>query len=132
MGETVRHVARHRGRWLALLLFSAAALTCGARDRRTGWGDGVRSLGCTLLPTTRAFRFCLAGERNLGSRVLAPCARRLVSDWPARFGHKSLLAETLVDPAFRGTVYRAANRVEVGRTRGFARAGPGYNAHGRP
>ena len=39
MGETVRYVAHHRGRWLALLVFSAPALKCGARplDRLEPW-----------------------------------------------------------------------------------------------
>ena len=31
MGETVRYVAHHHGRWLALVVFSAPALKCGAR-----------------------------------------------------------------------------------------------------
>ena len=67
------------------------------------------------------------------SGVLSLCTRRLVRDWPARFGHEVLLAETFVDPAlFRGTVYRAANWIEVGRTRGFARDGHGYSEHARP
>ena len=39
-----------------------------------------------------------------------------------------VLAETFVDPArFHGTVYRAANWVEVGRTRGFRRQRRGYS-----
>ena len=36
MGETVRYVAHHRGRRLALAVFSAPALKCGARDRWIG------------------------------------------------------------------------------------------------
>ena len=44
-----------------------------------------------------------------------------------------LLLETFVDPSrFHGTVYRAANWHCVGQTRGFARAGAGYVAHGQP
>ena len=50
-------------------------------------------------PTTRRFLILPGGgERNLGSRVLSLCTRRLVRDWPARFGHDVLLAETFVDP----------------------------------
>ena len=49
-----------------------------------------------------------------------------MSDWPARFGHDVLLVETFVDPArFRGTVYRAANWIQVGR------GGHGYSAQAR-
>ena len=42
MGETVRYVAHHHGRWLALLVFSAPALKCGARDRWIGWDYSVQ------------------------------------------------------------------------------------------
>ena len=70
------------------------------------------------------------GPRNLGSRVLLLCTRRLVRDWLIRFGHDVLLAETFVDPAlFRGTVYCAANWIEVRCTRGFARGGAGCSEH---
>ena len=133
MGETVRYVAHHQGRWLALAVFSAPALKCGARDRWIGWDYGVQFARLHLLTNNSRFLILPGGPRNLGSRVLSLCTRRLVRDWPARFGHELLLAETFVDPAlFRGTVYRAANWVEVGRTRGFARNGHGYSEHARP
>ena len=133
MGETVRYVAHHRGRWLALLVFSAPALKCGARDRWIGWDRGLQFGRLHLVTNNARFLILPGGERNLGSRVLSLCMRRLVRDWPARFGHDVLLAETFVDPAlFRGTVYRAANWIEVGRTRGFARGGQGYSEHARP
>ena len=133
MGETVRYVAHHRGRWLALLVFSAPALKCGARDRWIGWAYGVQFGRLHLVTNNSRFLILPGGPPNLGSRVLSLCTRRLASDWPARFGHDVLLAETFVDPArFRGTVYRAANWVEVGRTRGFARGGAGYSEHARP
>ncbi len=52
------------------------------------------------------------------------CARRIVRDWPARFGHEIPPPETFADPArFRGTACRAANWIVAGLTRGFARHG---------
>ena len=58
-----------------------------------------------LVTNNSRFLILPGGERNLGSRVLSLCTRRLVRDWPARFGHEVLLAETFVDPdLFRGTV----------------------------
>ena len=133
MGETVRYVAHHGGRWLALAMFSAPALKCGVRDHWIGWDRGVQFGRLHLVTNNSRFLILPGGERNLGSRVLSLCTRRLVRDWPARFGHEVLLAETFVDPdLFHGTVYRAANWVEVGRTRGFARGGAGYSEHARP
>ena len=110
----------------ALVVFSAPALKCGARDRWIGWDYGVQFDRLHLVTNNSRFLILPGDPRNLGSRVLSLCTRRLVSDWPAHFGHPLLLAETFVDPArFRGTVYRAANWVEVGRTRGFGRDGQG-------
>ena len=94
MGETVRYIAHHRGRWLALAVFSAPALKCGARDRWIGWDYGVQFGRLHLVTNNSRFLILPGGERNLGSRVLSLCARRLVNDWPARFGHDLLLAET--------------------------------------
>ena len=80
-----------------------------------------------LVTNNSRFLLLPGAPRNLGSRVLSLCTRRMVTDWPVRFGHEVLVTETFVDPArFRGTVYRAASWTEVGRTRGFARSGPGY------
>ena len=35
MGETVRYVAHHRGRWLALLVFSAPHFSAGAENTKS-------------------------------------------------------------------------------------------------
>ena len=135
IGETLRYVAHHRGRWLALVVFSAPALKCAARDRWIGWSFAVQFDRLHLLTNNSRFLLLPGAPRNLGSRVLSLCTRRLVRDWPARFAHPLLLVETFVDPArFHGTVYRAANWVEVGRTRGFRRQRRGYSyrEHARP
>ena len=42
IGETVRYVAHHRGRWLALVVFSAPALKCATRERWSGWSFAVQ------------------------------------------------------------------------------------------
>ncbi len=133
VGETVRYVARHRDRCLAIAVFSAPALKCGARDRWIGWDRSLQFGRLHLVSNNSRFLILPGAPRNLGSRVLSLCARRVVRDWPARFGHGILLLETFVDPArFHGTVYRAANWIEAGLTRGFVRHGRGYVANERP
>ena len=116
IGETLHYVAHYRGQWLALAVFSPPALKCGARDRWIGWSIGVQFDWLHLVTNNSRFLILPGVPRNLGSRVLSLCMRRLARDWPARFGHPLLLVETFVDPArFHSTVYRAANRIEVGR-----------------
>ena len=66
---------------------------------------------------------------NVGSRVLSLTERRIGGDWQARFGHRLLLLETVVDPRrCHGGVYRAANWLERGLTQGYRRTREGYSA----
>lgn len=130
IGETLWYVAIWREEWVALLSFSASALKCAARDRWIGWHFRHRYSRLKLVVNNSRF-LILPGWHvsNLGSRVLSLCQRRLSSDWEAAFGHGVLLLETFVDPQrFQGTVYRAANWVYVGNTRGFRRTRLGYTA----
>ena len=130
IGETLWYVASWHEEWLALLSFSASALKCAARDGWIGWDFRQRCSRLKLVVNNS--RFLILPDRhvpNLGSRVLSLCQRRLVSDWEERFGHGVVLLETFVDPQhFRGIVYRAANWVYVGNTRGFRRTRRGYTA----
>ena len=46
-------------------------------------------------------------------------ARQISQDWERIYGHPIYLLETFIDPErFRGTCYRAANWVVLGRTTG--------------
>lgn len=135
IGETVWYVAHRRGEWLALAVFSAAALKCRARDEWIGWDFRTQHGRLHLVANNTRFVLLPAGLgcANLGSRVLGLCARGVVREWPARFGHPLLLLETFVDPArFRGTVYRAAGWLALGHTRGFRRRRGGYSAGSTP
>jgi hypothetical protein len=130
ISETLWYVATWQEEWVALLNFSAAALKCAARDRWIGWNFRQRYSRLKLIVNNSRFLILSPGQvPNLGSRVLALCQRRLARDWEATFGHGVVLVETFVDPQrFRGTVYRAANWVYVGDTKGFRRTRLGYTA----
>ena len=130
IGETLWYVARYRGEWVALLSFSAAAWKCGVRDRWIGWDRRRQYERLKLIANNSRF-LILPGwhYRNLGSKTLALCQQRLPTDWRTRFGHPLVLLETFVDPQrFRGTVYRAANWVYLGDSRGYRRIRGGYSS----
>ncbi len=53
-------------------------------------------------------------------------------DWQAKYGYKPLLVETFVDcERFKGTCYRAANWIYLGKTEGKGRRGAKYFFHGK-
>ncbi len=130
IGHTLWYVASYEGQWLALMSFSAAAWKCSARDQWIGWHYRYQYDRLHLVANNS--RFLILPEchlPNLGSRVLALCEHRIVQDWQTHFGYPLLLLETFVDPQlFDGTIYRAANWVYVGDTRGFRRTRKGYSA----
>lgn len=129
IGETLWYVATWRAQWVAQLSVSAAALKCGVRDRWIGWD--FRSQYGRLKLVANSSRFLILPEGrfpNVGSRVLSCLERRIVADWQTHFGDPLLLLETFVDPQrFHGGVYRAANWIELGLTRGYRRTRAGYS-----
>ena len=129
IGNTLWYVATWHEAWLALLSFSAAALKCAVRDRWIGWDYRHQYDRLNLIANNS--RFVILPDchyRNLASRVLSLCRRRIQADWVERFGFPLLLLETFVDPTrFVGTIYRAANWTYVGDTRGYQRIRGGYS-----
>lgn len=134
VGESLRYVAIYQERWLALIGWSAAALSCKARDRWIGWSPHLQ---WTRLPlVVNNCRFLILPDarfHNLASRILALNAKRLSQDWMKAHGHPVCLAETFVDPScFKGTCYKAAGWIFVGHSLGFRRASRRYIQHNQP
>ena len=134
IGETLWYVATWRGQWLAQLGVSGAALKCAARDRWIGWDFRIQYDRLRLMANNSRFLILPAGRfPNVGSRILGLLERRVASDWLAHFGHPLLVLETFVDPSrFHGGVYRAANWLELGLTRGHRRTSQGYSNASEP
>lgn len=129
IGNTLWYVACREEEWLALLSFSAAALKCGARDRWIGWAFRHQFDRLNLIANNSRFLILpQCHHRNLASRVLSLCRRRIQADWQARFGYPLLLLETFVDPSrYQGTIYQAANWRFLGYTQGYHRTRTGYS-----
>lgn len=109
---------------------SAAAWKCAARDRWIGWSSRHRYDRLKLVSNNS--RFLILPDwhvPNLGSRILSLCQKRLPGDWREVFAHRLVLLETFIDPRrFQGTIYKSANWLYVGNTRGFRRTGKGYGS----
>ncbi len=133
-GESLRYAAVFQDQWLALLGWSAAALSCKVRDQWIGWSPqlqgsrlplGVNNSRFLILPDVRV--------PNLAPRILSLNVKRLSLDWTKVLGHPVWLAETFVDPRhFKGACYKAAGWVSVGHTLGFRRTSGGYLFHDHP
>ena len=128
MAETLWYVATIDDQWVSIVGFSVSALKCKARDQWIGWSYRHQYGRLKLLVNNNRF-LILPGchIRNLASRTLSLCFKRLCDDWGMVFGHKIVLVETFVDPAkFLSTVYKASNWLYIGDTKGFRRKRGGY------
>lgn len=133
VGRSLRYVAESKGQWLGLIGWASAALKCAARDAWIGWSAPLQWQRIGLIANNCRF-LILPGPRvtNLGSKILGANLVRLSADWQAVHGQPLVLAETFVDPArFVGTCYVAANWIDVGATRGFAKSNTTYTEHGQ-
>jgi hypothetical protein len=124
VGENIRYLVRDRhGRAVACALFGSAAWKCAARDAFLGWDRATRERNLQCL--TNNTRFLIPGwvrVPHLASHVLGLIARRIRTDWQAKYGHPVHALETFVDRSrFKGTCYRAANWIRLGATQGRTR-----------
>ena len=119
-GAQMRYLVYQGPHLLAVLGFGAAAWKVAPRDRFIGWSPEQRAVNLRQIVNNARFLILpWITAPNLASRVLAAAAKRVVDDWPYRYGYELLLLETFVERnRFRGTAYRAANWIHVGHTQG--------------
>jgi hypothetical protein len=126
VGANLRYMVRSEQcpeRVLACLQWSSAAWKMAPRDRWIGWNDLQRRRNLQLVVNNSRFLILpWIHIRGLASTILSLCARKLPADWEQRYGVRPVLLETLVEAErFRGTCYRAANWIALGRTQGRGR-----------
>lgn len=120
VGEQLKYIVFSDKRPIACFAWSSAARHIGCRDRFIGWSPDIRKKNLSLISYNSRFLilpwvqiYCLA------SHLLSVMARVLAKDWERIYKHPIYLLETFVDEElFRGTCYRAANWVYLGKTTG--------------
>jgi hypothetical protein len=124
VGENIGYlIASATGEDLACLLFGAAAWQCAPRDQWIGWSSEQRRRGLQFIVHNSRFLILpWVRVKSLASHILSQVSARISADWLQRYGHPIYLLETFVQQdRFRGTCYRAANWIHVGRTTGRTR-----------
>lgn len=130
-GAHLRYILDSPRGALGGLQFSSPAWRLRARDQWIGWDDPQRQRRLQQVVCNSRF-LILPWVRvpHLASHALAQAARRIATDWAEAFGVTPWLLETLVDPAYRGVCYRAANWIPVGLTSGRGREDRTHQRHG--
>ena len=120
VGEHIKYLVHAHGRPIACLAWSSAPRHLGCRDRFIGWTPEARRSNIGAVAYNLRFLILPWVEvPHLASHILGRMARRVPQDWLRCYGHPVYFLETFVDPQrFRGTCYRAANWIVLGRTTG--------------
>ncbi|MDD4103394.1 MAG: DUF4338 domain-containing protein [Kiritimatiellae bacterium] len=120
VGEHLKYLVFAQSQVVACLAWSSAPRHLGPRDRFLGWSAEARRKNLHLIATNLRFLVLpWVQVPHLASHILGRMARQLSGDWQRVYGHPLYFLETFVDPErFRGTCYRAANWIVLGRTTG--------------
>jgi hypothetical protein len=120
VGEHLKCLVWAHGRPIACLAWSSAPRHLGSRDRYIGWNAEARRRNIRFVAyNTRFLILPWVRVDHLASHILSRMAGRISQDWQQLYGHPIYFLETFVDPErFRGTCYRAANCVVLGKTTG--------------
>src|SRR5918911_3311400 len=120
VGEHLKYLVWAQGRPIACLAWSSAPRHLGSRDRYIGWSQQARKRNIRFIAyNTRFLILPWIQVPHLASHILSRVTATLPRDWGQMYGHPIWFVETFIDPErFRGTCYRAANWIVLGRTAG--------------
>lgn len=126
VGEHLKYLVYTQSRPIASVAWSSAPRHLGSRDRFIGWSAEARRQNVRLLAyNTRFLILPWVRVPHLASHILGRMTKLVPTDWNRVYGHPVYYLETFVDPQrFRGTCYRAANWVVLGRTTGRGNNAP--------
>ena len=128
VGEHLKYVVWSQDRPIACLAWSSAPRHIGSRDRYIGWDAEARRSNIRFIAyNTRFLILPWVRVEHLASHILGRMVARISDDWQQMYGHPLYFLETFVDPErFRGTCYKAANWVLLGRTTGRGKQSNSY------
>lgn len=120
VGEHLKYLVWANRRPVACVAFSSAPRHLASRDRFLGWKAETRRRNLHLIAyNTRFLILPWIEVPHLASHLLSRMARQVSQDWQRVYRHPIHFLETFIDPErFRGTCYRAANWILLGRTTG--------------
>jgi len=128
VGEHLKYLVWAQGRPIACLAWSSAPRHIASRDRYIGWNQQARRRNIRFIAyNTRFLILPWIRVKHLASHILGRMAAQISQDWQQMYGHPIYFLETFVDPErFRGTCYRAANWVFLGKTTGRGKQSNSY------
>lgn len=125
VGEHLEYLAMSGGRVIACMGWCSAPRHIGSRDKHIGWDKQRREKNLhKVIINTRFLILPWVTVPHFASHVIGLIARRISGDWRKLYNHDIVWLETFVDPerGYKGTCYKAANWIYLGKTTGRGKA----------
>ena len=123
VGRQLRYLIGSGHGWLGGFGFAAPALQLADRDAWIGWDAAQRQSYLHVI--IGMSRFLLRPSvvcTNLASKLLSMSMVQVADDFEKKYHYRPLLIESFVDTSqYVGTCYKAANWLEIGKTKGRGR-----------
>ena len=123
VGRQLRYLIHSKHGYLGGIGFASAALRMGDREKWISWDKSQReSYLQYVLNMTRFLIRPSVKCKNLASMTLGMSMSRISDDFFTKYKCKLLLLESFVDTTlYTGSCYKAANWIEIGKTKGRGR-----------
>jgi hypothetical protein len=120
IGESLKFIVFAGLAPVALFAWGSAPRDLAPRDKYIGWSLETRRKNVHLVAyNTRFLVPSWVQVPHLASHLLSRMTKMLPQEWQTVYGHRVYFAETFVDTTrHRGTCYKAANWVLMGKTTG--------------
>lgn len=134
VGRCIKYLVEAEDKLLGAVAFSSPAWNLAPRDTLlpalgidplTRHDQIINNSRFLVLPNVQVY--------NLASTILSLATDKIVLDWTNYYSVTPLVAETFVQPSlYYGTCYKAANWLQVGATKGYAKVGPAHHNSQEP
>lgn len=125
VGQTIKYLVRDDEGLIGAISLAQCAFGLASRDQ---FLNHINLEKNCVANNSRFLIFPNVRVPNLASQILSKFAKIAPKDWESYYFEKLKYIETFVDDSrFSGTCYRAANWIEIGKTKGYKKSGASHH-----
>jgi len=117
VGRRIDWLIKCNGNYIGAIGVGSSVMAMKPRDDFIGWNKEQRLRN--LVKTCTNWRYCLMEKTKYSSKILSIFTKEIRKEWKKKFGDNLVLIETLIEPPYDGTCYKASGWQMIGKTKGL-------------
>ena len=117
VGRQINWLIKCNGNIIGGIGIGSSILASKPRDDFIGWKKEQRLKN--LIKTGTNWRYCLIDKTKYSSKILSVFCKEARKEWKKKYGDNLVMLETLIEPPYEGTSYKANGWICVGQTKGL-------------